>query len=425
MHHSGFLDHERLLQGPWQAFERDVARLMISNGFSEVRLIGGVGDGGADVLGLKANELWVCQCKYTSTYPPKTAVAEVVRAARIYQAQRMVVAVSRPVGSSFNAELARYSRLGLHVELATPEVLLNLMRATPDYPPERRELHDYQLHAARLLREALLSTGRGQIVLATGLGKTVVMAEVISDLFRDGLIPHGRVLVVAHTRELVEQLHRAFWYQLPKWVKTEHLAAGERPAVWSGVIFATIQSVVPRTDLIPPIGMLVIDEAHHVGATTFQRVIAELDTPMIVGATATPWRGDGFDIDHALGPPVVQYGIADGLRQGYLSQVDYRLCADNIDWASVQELSEHNYSLQQLNKRLLIPTRDEQAVRLIRATFDAERRRSGIVYCPSLDPCRSDGRHVAAILLSMRGDLGGHGAPIARVADDPLSRWRN
>jgi len=105
---------------------------------------------------------------------------------------------------------------------------------------------------------------------------------------------------------------------------------------------------------------------------------------MLAGATATPWRGDGFDIDSTLGPPVVQYGIADGLKRGFLSEVDYRLCADNVDWNLVQDLSQHKYSLSQLNRRLIIPTRDEQAARIIRTVFDEEHRRSGIAFCPSI-----------------------------------------
>jgi superfamily II DNA or RNA helicase len=105
---------------------------------------------------------------------------------------------------------------------------------------------------------------------------------------------------------------------------------------------------------------------------------------MVAGATATPWRGDGFDIDSTLGPPVVQYGIADGLQRGFLSDVDYRLCADNIDWKTIQDLSRHKYSLSQLNRRLIIPIRDEQAVRMIRAAFDEEKRRAGIVFCPAV-----------------------------------------
>jgi superfamily II DNA or RNA helicase len=128
----------------------------------------------------------------------------------------------------------------------------------------------------------------------------------------------------------------------------------------------------------------VIDEAHHVGAATFQQVIDGLRPRMLAGATATPWRGDGFDIDKSLGPPVVQYGIADGLRRGFLSEVDYRLCADNIDWELVQEVSKHKYSLSQLNRRLIIPIRDEQASRIIRTVADEEHRRAGIVFCPSI-----------------------------------------
>ena len=381
----GFLDRPRLLQGPWRAFERDVARLMIGNGFRGVRLVGGPGDRGADVLGTKADELWVFQCKHTTTtFPPKCAVAEVVEAARCYGARRMVVAVSRTPSASFREEIRRFGRQGLEVEVATPERLLALMSESPEYAPDRRELYDYQSEAADLLREALTDTGRGQIVLATGLGKTVVMAEVVADLLRDNLIAHGRVLVVAHTKELVEQLHQAFWYQLPKWVRTEHFASGERPTLWDGIIFATVQTVAAHADIVPPIGLLVIDEAHHIGAGTFQQVIEGIAPPMLAGATATPWRSDGYSIDSLLGPAVVQYGIAAGLQRGFLSEVDYRLCADNLDWSLVQDLSKYKYSLSQLNRKLIIPVRDEQATRIIRTTFDDEERHSGMVFCPSL-----------------------------------------
>jgi superfamily II DNA or RNA helicase len=381
----GFLDRARLMHGPWRAFERDVARLMIANGFDEVRLVGGSGDHGGDVLGAKSGELWVIQCKHTTkSGPPKEAVGEVVEAARFYGARRMVVAISRAPGVGFHEEIKRYARQGLKVEIASPDVLLSLMAESPEYPGSRKDLYDYQRNAAELLREALTDTGRGQIVLATGLGKTVVMAEVVADLFRDDLVEHGRALILAHTRELVEQLHRAFWHQLPKWVRTEHFASGEEPKLWDGIIFATVQTVASRIETVPPVGLLVIDEAHHIGASTFQQVIDGLKPKMLAGATATPWRGDGFDIDTSLGPPVVQYGIADGLKRGFLSEVDYRLCADNIDWTFVQDLSQHNYSLSQLNRRLIIPTRDEQAARIIRATFNEEHRRAGIVFCPSI-----------------------------------------
>lgn len=373
------------MHGPWQALERDMARLMLASGFDDVRIVGGSGDHGADVLGSKGGQLWVIQCKHTTrTGPPREAIAEVVEAGRFYHADRLVVSVSRAPTPAFFDEIDKYARQGLRVEVAAPADLLNLMAQAPEYCPGRKQLHDYQRDAAARLREALTDTGRGQVVLATGLGKTVVMAEVVADLFRDELVQHGRALVVAHTTELVEQLHRAFWHQLPKWVRTEHFATGEVPKLWDGVIFATIQTAASCPDVLPPIGLMVVDEAHHIGASMFQQVIESVKPKMLLGATATPWRGDGFDIDRTLGPAVVQYGIADGLSRGFLSEVDYRLCADNIDWEFVQEMSAHRYSLAQLNKRLILPVRDEQAARRIRAVFDEEGRKAGIVFCPSL-----------------------------------------
>ena len=391
----GFLDERRLLYGPWRSFERDVARLLIVNGFGDVRVVGGSGDRGADVLGVKAGKLWVWQCKHTtSSSPPKAAIGEVVEAAQYYEANRMVVATSRPPGPGLLEERNRFERQGLRIELASPGVLLKRMKDSPEYAPCRRALREYQENVSTRFREALLDTGRAQVVLATGLGKTVVMAEVVADLYRDGLVKEHRVLVLAHTRELVDQLHKAFWYQLPSWVPTHQFSGGERPIYWDGVTFATIQSVVSQLDELPSFGLVLVDEAHHVGADMFRRAIDALSPPMLGGVTATPWRGDAFDIDEILGQPLEKIGIAEGLRRGFLSEVDYRLLADNLDWNFVQESSSQRYSIAQLNRKLIIPTRDEQAARLIKQAFEGESRRSAILFSPSTAHAKS----VAAML---------------------------
>ena len=67
-----FLDERRLLTGPWQAFERDVARALIAAGFSDVRIIGGSGDRGGDILTVKDGKVWVVQCKHTTLSSPPT-----------------------------------------------------------------------------------------------------------------------------------------------------------------------------------------------------------------------------------------------------------------------------------------------------------------------------------------------------------------
>jgi superfamily II DNA or RNA helicase len=380
-----FLDERRLLGGPWQAFERDVARLLLMKGFEDVRIVGGVGDRGADILGTLRGELWVFQCKYTSTTPPpRSAVQEVVDAGRFYTADRLVVATSRPAGEGLLSEKRRHERMGLTVQLAEPRVLMGMLERAPEYAPSRRALRDYQQEASERLREALLDTGRGQIVLATGLGKTVVMAEVVADMLSDERIQRGRVLVVAHTRDLVDQLQRAFWFQLPKWVATHRLMEGEFPSFWDGITFSTIQSALANLDRLPEFGLIVVDEAHHIGAETFKRVIQAVKPAMLAGVTATPWRGDGYDIDEILGPALVKIGIAEGLRRGFLAELDYHMLGDNLDWKFVQNLSRYSYSISELNRRLIIPTRDEEAARLVRQVFYEQKRRGAIVFSPTI-----------------------------------------
>jgi superfamily II DNA or RNA helicase len=110
---------------------------------------------------------------------------------------------------------------------------------------------------------------------------------------------------------------------------------------------------------------------------------------MLGGVTATPWRGDAFDIDEILGQPLVKIGIGEGLQQGFLSEVDYRLLADNLDWNFVQEASTHKYSITQLNRKLIIPTRDEQAARLIKQAFESEGRRAAILFSPTIAHAKS------------------------------------
>jgi len=240
------------------------------------------------------------------------------------------------------------------------------------------------------------------------------MAEVVADLYRDGLIRDNRVLVLADKRELIRQLQFGFWHQLPKWVPTHMLSGDETPSFYDGITFATVQSVIGRVDDLPSFGLVLIDEAHHIGSTSFRRALDALEPPMVGGATATPWRGDGFDIDELLGKPLVRLGISDGLRQKYLSEVDYRLLADNIDWGFVQEISSHNYSLNQLNKKLLMPTRDEEAARHIVEVFSGEKRRGGIVFSPTVDHAES-----------FAGTLRGYGLRAEAISSRQKARERD
>ncbi|MCF2435230.1 DEAD/DEAH box helicase family protein [Streptomyces thinghirensis] len=69
----------------------------------------------------------------------------------------------------------------------------------PERVPSPYELRPYQADAVRAIERDLAADGSALLVLATGLGKTVVGGEVIGNLLVSQ--PQAKVLVVAHMRE--------------------------------------------------------------------------------------------------------------------------------------------------------------------------------------------------------------------------------
>lgn len=127
------------------------------------------------------------------------------------------------------------------------------------------------------------------IVLPTGAGKSLVIAELAR-------VARGRVLVLAHVKELVEQNHHKYQsYGLPAGIYSAGLGQKDRD---QKVIFGSIQSVARASeDFFENFSLLVIDECHRVaeeGSTQYQEVIAKLklNNPQIciLGLTATPYR---------------------------------------------------------------------------------------------------------------------------------------
>jgi superfamily II DNA or RNA helicase len=390
-----FLNEKRIINSTWQSFERDVARLMMLNGFDDVRIVGGTGDNGADILAVNSSGLWVIQCKYTTaSVANKSALDEILNAGEKYSADRLCVALSRPPSDNFIRYRNNIRLGGPNIQIWQPKELIQLANNALDFSSYSKKLRDYQINAMSVFRDCLVDTGKAQMVLATGLGKTTIMASVVQDLFLTGALRNNRVLVLAHMRDLVSQLHLNFWSQLSSKIPTQQMSEGELPVTWEGVTFATFQSARQKLDHLPEFDLILVDEAHHVGAESFMWVLDELKPKMLGGATATPWRSDGFNIDELLGKPVVKVGIAEGLAKGFLAEVDYRILADNIDWGYVQRMSLNNYSIKELNKKLLIPTRDEEAANVISQTFKDENRTQGIIFSPSIEHAR----HFSSIL---------------------------
>ncbi len=369
------------------SFGRLVERLLWHLGFSDVSNIDGSGDGGADLVATRGADRWVCQCKWKkSGNVDVDAVEEVRRGLQIYDASRGAVVTTtsftgkaqervRQLKSGTGIDFGLWGELELHA-LASDQAILERF-STPDLRP-------YQVDAFQAARHDLRKNGSAFLVLATGLGKTVIAGTIIDWFISEK--PGAQVLVLAHTRDLVNQLERALWRHLPISVPTQQLHGDEKPQALRGVTVATIQSAVSyiRSGFRPD--LIFVDEAHHAGEVgLFAEALSLCPDALRLGATATPWRGDEFDVSNFFGEPSYKIGIEEGMRLGYLVDVKYRLFVDNVNWDVVASLSVQNYSIKELNQKLFLPQRDERIRDELLTAWHETRQPRAIVFCQSIE----------------------------------------
>ncbi|MCE8004172.1 DEAD/DEAH box helicase [Billgrantia ethanolica] len=200
-------------------------------------------------------------------------------------------------------------------------------------------LRPYQQEAVRrVVAHFRASDEPAVVVLPTGSGKSLVIAELAR-------LARGRVLVLAHVRELVVQNHAKY---LAYGLEADIFSAGlGRKESARQVVFGSVQSVVrnlSRFDASAPeqgrFTLLVIDECHRVAPdkeASYRRVIEALRQVnprlKVLGLTATPYRlGQGFiyhrhhhgmvrgDDDCFFRDCVFEQPLRLMVRQGYLAE---------------------------------------------------------------------------------------------------------
>jgi superfamily II DNA or RNA helicase len=379
-----FVDPKLLILGGPDRFTRQAERLLGQLGYTDVVNIDGAGDKGGDLLATIAGTQWVFQCKWQKRGSvPQAGVNEVSDAMDYYRAERGVVVTNVAPSRDAIARRQVLARIGQRIDFWTGNDLLQLWDQSPDHGTRIR-LRDYQREAVAALIDDLDTEGRALLVLATGLGKTVIGGEVIAHHI--DLDPNADILVAAHTKDLVAQLERAVWRHLPKTIKTQILTGEEKPADFHGVTFATVASALTAVRRGYQPALVMIDETHHVGEDGhYSELLDELKDSSQFGVTATPWRGDRYDIEDHFGNASYKLGIEEGMRFGYLAQVDYRLFVDNIDWDVVKDASMRSYSMRELNTKLFLPQRDEAVRDELLAAWNSTLDPRAIVFCQTIE----------------------------------------
>lgn len=248
-------------------------------------------------------------------------------------------------------------------------------------------LRDYQQRALDMLFEYFEQhSGNPCLVLPTGAGKSHIIAEFCAKTLQTW--PDQRILMLTHVKELIEQnaaKMREHWPDAPLGIYSAGL---RQRTAGKPIIFAGIQSVAKKADLLGWVDIVMIDEAHrisHAAEGNYRRLIDQLTTVnpalRVIGLTATPYRlGHGYITDppalftHLIEP----IGVMELVAQGYLAPLRSLATATKFDLGGVRKKAGE-YVEADLDEA--VNTQEMNASVAAEIVDKAYERRSWLVFC--------------------------------------------
>lgn len=189
-------------------------------------------------------------------------------------------------------------------------------------------LRPYQEKAVGEVRDALRAHPRVLLVSPTGSGKTRMFAYITDAASARG----NAVTILAHRQEIVDQIGAALD---EIGVRHGRIAAGHTMTD-DPVQVAMVQTLARRLDRVRRPALLVVDEAHHGVAGSWQKITAAWAGIKILGVSATPERLDGRGLKDAFDVLVQGPTIKSLIGSGFLAEFDYFAPPTKIDLSEVK-----------------------------------------------------------------------------------------
>ena len=261
------------------------------------------------------------------------------------------------------------------------------------------ELKEHQKAALKALEE--MRDNSESIALlyhATGTGKTTT---AVLDAKRCG----GRVLFIAHTQELVDQAAKRFRELWTNTTVGRYCDAIKQPN--AHVVCGSVQSVALHLDAFKDddFDYLIVDEAHHAAADTYQKVLSYFKPEFTLGLTATPERADEKSILDIFKNTAHKLDIQTAVEIGELVPVRCIRIHTNIDLKKVR-FNSVQYNIRDLESKIYVPERNKL---IVDTWMQYVRNKRTVVFCASVKHAeqiaamfREQGIHASAVSGSMK-----------------------
>lgn len=274
---------------------------------------------------------------------------------------------------------------------------------------------DYHSRALAALEAAERDGLRRMLVAhATGLGKTLLFAWWLQKR-------EGRAIVLAHRDELIRQARRKLRLVLGKHADIG-IVKGTRNDTDAQIIVASVQSLhSARLARIKDVRSIVVDEAHHAQAASYQRILKALgglDGVPMLGVTATPFRGDHKPLGETFEKIVDHMSIKDGIASGYLCNLRALRITTKAQLSGLK-VTRGDVNQAQAGHALMEAHAPET---IARAIVEHCEGRPTLVFCPTIEVSREVAREVRKLGRRARHIDGETDPEIRKSVPDRLER---
>lgn len=199
---------------------------------------------------------------------------------------------------------------------------------------------------------------RNLIVAATGTGKTVISAFDYK-LFTEQTAGDHRLLFIAHRQEILKQARRTYRSVLQDANFGDIWVGDSRPVNGIDHLFISVQTFNSKFDNIfsnlPEnyYDYIVIDEAHHLVADSYRKVLSKFSPQLLVGLTATPERMDGESLLPDFNNQIsAEIRLPKALDEGLLTPFQYLCINDDTDLTDEELMQGDRYVATKLTEKL-------------------------------------------------------------------------
>jgi len=233
------------------------------------------------------------------------------------------------------------------------------------YPYQEKAKGEIRTHFKNERKRVLLQ-------MPTGAGKTRTFCSLISDLFNAD--DQFRCILVAHVDELLLQIGET----LSEYgIEYGTIKSGRERDLSFQVQVASIGTLRNEDGLDGKVDLIVIDEAHHTGANSYNELFNRFPNAYFLGATATPCRNDGQVLADYYDAIVLGPSIRELIDKHKLAPVKILRPQHQIEGIDQIEINGNDYNETALGDFM---NRPEIRAKLVQSYLTHCYGKKGIVY---------------------------------------------